>query len=171
MKCDNKSCDNDAYTILDLSCDKCKKRLCKECSQNYKCNYCRIPYCSCYGIFCPHQYFHYTISILQNIILYSDDENFIRQFDWLLPIRTFKCTDSKTDKQVVYSGKLTKDIANFIVDQFGKLKQDGDNEELHIDADNLWKWYIQSMNVYTIEEAREIAKNILEIDRDNFWYA
>jgi hypothetical protein len=107
----------------------------------------------------------------------SDEE--IVRFLWG---KTYKCTHSEKVKRVAQNGKLTLELAKFIVERLGELIDKWLNEpcsstitigngDLHRDADYLWKWYIQSMNFYTIEEAREIAKVILEIDRNEFWYA
>jgi hypothetical protein len=180
MKCENNNCDNDAYTIFDMICKKCGIRWCKECSQKYKCNFCRLRYCPCYGVMCPYTRFHVSISwklshdiddddiddddahLWDNII--HNDEKFINYFDFNIPY--YRCTSEK----VVLNGKLTLNLAKFVVDKLNTDRKIG-NEIIHIEADSLWQWYIMSMKFYTIDEARNIANVILDINREDFWYA
>lgn len=68
MKCNK--CGENAYTMLDLACDKCGIRLCKNCAQHLKCYVCRIPYCECYGTYCPNDNIHDT---LECTLFYIDD--------------------------------------------------------------------------------------------------
>lgn len=55
-----------------------------------------------------------------------------------------------------------------------KAKSSGryeDKESMHMDADALWEKFIKSMEFYTLDEARQIAKIILDVNREGFWYA
>ena len=129
MKCDN--CDNLAFTILDLICDRCNKRLCRDCAEQYKCRYCRIPYCECYGVMCPNEIepkewwksdFHTLIKY--NLVdwedkekLYSivdDDVEFLNTIHYHLPLYRFTCTDKIPTNQVVKRGKLTIEFARYL---------------------------------------------------------
>jgi hypothetical protein len=199
MKCDK--CNNSAYTMLDMACDKCGIRICRECASVYKCYYCRIPYCECYGVFCPNERTHDWIthrscyvseyddyySPEQNVTctqesldklytfwnIFDDDTefvNFITKYDYDKFL--FKCCD----RQVVKAGKLSVDLARYIVEKLNwhndsrlDVKTIG-NEGVHRELDKLWKWYLQSMDKYTIDEARQIAKIILDVNRSQFWY-
>jgi hypothetical protein len=199
MKCDK--CDNTAYTVLDLQCDRCDKRLCKNCATEYKCNFCKIPFCACHGVMCPNDYkewmhtFHDSIRYrlqesedsneLRGAI--DDDSKFINLLYWLIPVQRFRCTSESASDQVVKRGRLTLDLAKYLaskikatLDYENSFKNeprsndviDIGNEEIHRETDRLWKWFIESMDYYTtIEEAREIASLIKDVDTSQFWYA
>lgn len=66
--------------------------------------------------------------------------------------------------------KLTLEQATHIVEEL-KKQRDVDMEDLHIDTDMLWERFIESVEYYTIEEARQIAKIVLNVNREGFWYA
>ena len=69
--------------------------------------------------------------------------------------------------------KLTLEQAEFDV-KIIKTKSSGryeDKESMHMDVDTLWEKVIKSMEYYTMEEARQIAKIILDVNREGFWYA
>lgn len=66
--------------------------------------------------------------------------------------------------------KLTLEQATQIVEEL-KEQRDVDMEDLHIDTDMLWERFIESVEYYTIEEARQIAKIVLNVNREGFWYA
>jgi len=217
MKCDK--CDNMAHTILDLACDTCGIRLCKECAAHLKCYYCRIPYCECKGVFCPNvsrldqdniywwhsslhdkidgESFPTGVSIEQDLKdlknfwdAYDNDAEFIKQ----LPMPMYGGNIFTCDNETKKAGKLSIELARRLVKALNwygsdRIERIADrvnwhvdnyvsnytrcigNEELHREADLLWQWYIESMNLYTMDEARDIAKIILTIDRDEYWYA
>lgn len=209
MKCDN--CDENAFTILDLNCDKCGKRLCKNCSNSLKCSVCHIPYCECYGVYCPNSipdeydrsihrsiswvsfYIHdrrqddywkksYTTEYLEKeyqknldkIVsiwkAWGDDNNvFYNKLEYNIYFPRFHSSHELVSQQVVKIGKLTLELARFLVDKINIFK--GDNEEKHRDADRLLEWYAESMKWYTIDQAIEIGNIILKVDKCGFWYA
>ena len=199
MKCD--TCDNSVFTILDLQCEKCDKRLCKDCAQVYKCYYCRIPYCKCHGVTCPNDIepkiwwktnFHTLIKYnlvdfedknkLYNVV--DNDVEFLNAIHYHLPLYRFTCTDKIPTNQVVKRGKLTLELAKYLAscikngilhenDENGESDRDESigNEEIHRETDKFLYWYIESMPYYTIEEAREIANLAKDFDTSQFWYA
>ena len=198
MKCD--TCDNTAFSILDLICDKCDKRLCRKCAEKYKCEFCRIPYCECHGVMCPNEIepkewwksdFHTLIKY--NLVdwedkekLYSivdDDVEFLNTIHYHLPLYRFTCTDKIPTNQVVKRGKLTIEFARYLASciKNGILHENSctrdesinhiGNEEIHRETDKFLYWYIESMQHYTIEEAQEIANLIKDFDTSQFWYA
>ncbi len=197
MKCENNLCTtgSNAYTIFDMTCNKCGTRWCNKCSQKYKCNYCRLRYCPCFGVICPYKQVHESISWIIRPDYYDDEDEYICLWDNIIhndkdfinrfcfygiPFHKFECTSEK----VVLNGKLTLDLAKLVVDKLTYYIIDGQkpvenwglysnigNESIHIETDYLWKWYLKSMKFYTIDEAREIADVLLTINRADFWYA
>lgn len=69
--------------------------------------------------------------------------------------------------------KLTLEQAEFEVKNIKKQSHGRyyDMESMHMDTDALWEKFIKSIEYYTIEEAREIAKIVLNVNREGFWYA
>lgn len=212
MKCDK--CGENAYTILDSGCDKCAKRLCKDCAAYLKCKVCRIPYCECYGLYCPNDNIHESLSWYFSVTdirndeywqrvyskerlekdyqedlkvcidrwhSFNNDVEFVDKICHLFRSGLFECTSDDILNRVKKAGKLSLELAKYITEKLqeqisrehaGRRENTMGNEELHKEADQLWKWYIDSMKFYTsLNEAKEIAEVIAHIDRSQFWYA
>ncbi len=202
MKCDN--CDNFAYTIFDLACDKCGTRMCKDCASVYKCYYCRIPYCQCYGVFCPNERTHYWIELTSHYIAQSEDyfspkyneERIQESLDDLYAFWNVFDNDTEfvkhvtkykydkflftcCDRQVVKAGKLDVNLARYIIEKLNwqidpknPYTERIGNEDIHRELDKLWQWYLESMDTYhSLDEARQVAKIIVNFNRSEFWYA
>lgn len=183
-------CNKRACSILDLNCDKCGKRLCRECGISLKCYKCRILVCECYKTECQYDcdgtceqwcFKHKCMNSLScdlndeesfELANHLDDDEYI--IHTIYDKYSYYPYTYKYDNidNVVRAGKLTKEIAQYIVGQLNMGIVSGSNEDRHIDADQTLYWFIDSIKFYkTLDEAKKIGDILKNIGTNHFWYA
>ena len=171
-------CNKKACTILDLNCNRCGKRLCRQCGISLKCYKCRVLVCECYKINCQYS----CDKSCNNLWCFNHkcDDDILWKFDKLDDDEYIinKLYDEYCNHPYIYKynnvndivrfGKLTKEIAQCIVNQLNG-SCDSSDEKKHTDADETLYWFIDSIKFYkTLDEAKQVGNVLKTIDVSQF---